>query len=561
MTAACDCVRAEIQVGPGLGWRMRTVGRATIYTKGYIFNGSIVIEGEDVSAHLAERLRSWIDGTADDASLLEQLRALGGHFAFVLELGDRLVACVDRIRSVPLLWAVHDGQILIDDRGPRLSDRAGLGRKIDPDNALAIAMAGYSIGAGTLFAGVRSLRAGEALIVDCTGHRTLRWFIYDAWRAQSMTQPEKRLSEVHRHIIERLATSAAGRVIALPLSAGLDSRMIASGLKECGYRHVHLFSYGRPGNHEANTAKAIAEKLDYSWRFVPFTTAGQRAMFADPDHAKAWADADSGTSVPFEQDWTAIAALRKDGYIPADALVVNGNSGDYISGAHAPASLFDLPASLSAEERRERAVSAVIKKHFRLWETLATPRNDAVLRTLLEHEALEAGATFDETEHPAGHHEFLEYQDRQAKYVVWGERAYEAQGLSWRLPLWDDEIIEFFRRVPLHLKRRQDLYRRVLHDDNWGGVWGNVPVNRKTITPRWIIPVRLLAKAAHLPLGAERWHRFEKRVFYWWMDPLRAMTVVPYTRALLDRRGARHAVSWLAEIYLQQHGFNVDRPF
>jgi asparagine synthase (glutamine-hydrolysing) len=151
----------------------------------------------------------------------------------------------------------------------------------------------------------------------------------------------------------------------------------------------------------------------------------------------------------------------------------------------------------------------------------------------------------------------IEYQDRQAKYVVSGQRTYDALGLDWRLPLWDDEYIQFWRRAEASLKRGQGLYRRVLEKDNWGGVWQNIPVNAKTIRPRWLIPLRLTAKALHAPMGRQAWHRFERRAFSWWMDPLRLSAVVPYRRALASRDDARHALAWITDRYLGQHGVTI----
>lgn len=540
---------ARIELGGE--WQTYASGEGRIRWRGCIFEGVRTLEAQAAARRVVQIVAA---AGPENASLTRALRSLAGHFAFVLEQAGRTIACVDRIRSVPLLWGRRGTEVLIDDRAPRLAERLGTGGKIDRAQALALAMSGYTIGAGTIFEGVHGLRAGEALIVDADGARTLRWFVYDAWRTEAIAEPEKRLSELHRFVIERLAKSADGRTIAVPLSAGLDSRMIASGLKAVGYRNVRLFSYGRPGNHEASTAKTIAERLGYPWAFHPFSPASQRAMFADADHARMWREADCGTSAPFEQDWAAIAALKASGFIPGDALVVNGNSGDYITGAHAPVALIDTVAPADEDARRERVVRAVVKKHFRLWEALATPANDAAIVGLLAREATEAGADFGVGQALAGIHEMLEYQDRQSKYVVSGQRTYEWFGLSWRLPLWDDEIVEFFRHAPMDLKRGQSLYKRVLTSDNWGGVWRDVPVNVKTIRPRWIVPLRLMAKAAHAPLGQEAWHRFERRAFVWWTDPLSVSAIVPYAQALADRRGARHSVAWIADAYLARHG-------
>lgn len=547
MSAPRPAAHWSLSLGPGWGWSTHRVDTATVHVRGYIFDGGRTLTGEQAAKHAAPALFA----ARGDAELKSAFSRLAGHFALVVEAPDRLIATVDRTRSIPLLFGVHDDVVHLDDRGRRLRDRLNASH-FDAPQALACAMSGYSVGAGTLYRDIRQLRAGEALVVEVGRHRTLRWFIYEAWRIQTIASPEKALSDLHRSMIERLAASADGRVIAVPLSAGLDSRFIAAGLKAVGYRHVRLFSYGRAGNHEALTAKAIAERLGYPWQFVPFTTASQRALFSDTAHeAGLWHEADTCGGVPFEQDWGAIARLRNEGYVPADAIIVNGQSGDFITGNHISPALA-TPVEESAEARRHRIILALTNKHYRLWRSLVTPDNDRIIAALLSREIDEACADLD-TGAPHGVYEMLEYQDRQAKYVVAGQRTYDALGLDWRLPLWDDDYIAFWQRMPLEHKLRQNLYRRVLEADNWGGAWQNIPVNAKTITPRWIVPLRIMAKLASAPLGRARWHDIERRLFAWWMDPLRVSAAVPYLKVASDNRGARHAVAWLTERWLAGH--------
>ena len=542
----------NVILGPGLGWSHHDVAGAKVHVKGYVFDGATTLEGDLAARHLWRLFGT----TQDDEQLRRSLTSAGGHFAFVIEAMDRTIAAVDRVRSVPLLYALRDGALYLDDRGNRLRKRLGLGvEDIDPEQALAAAMSGYTIGARTLYRDMHDLGVGEALVADASGVRTLSWFIYDAWKTEEIGQPERRLKDLHRFMLERLVTSVGGRAICVPLSAGYDSRFIVSGLKAVGAKDVRTFSYGRPGNHEAETARLIAERLGYPWRMVGYTTRNQTAKFRDSRYVEAlWETTDTCVAAPFEQDWTGVETLRRDGFIPADAVIVNGQSGDFITGNHAPMTLMDMDKGLSPQERCRLMMVPFLKKHYRLWDALATPDNDAKICGMLEREAVRAGATFSDGEAIFGIYEYLEYVNRQAKYVVSGQRAYEAMGLSWRLPLWDDEYISFWQHAPAHLKREQNLYRRVLETENWGGVFRSIPVNKKTITPGWIRPIRFAFKLAHAPLGGERWHRFERRMFGWWMDALRMSAVVPYSKTRADKRGSRNAVSWITEKWLSGHG-------
>ena len=54
---------------------------------------------------------------------------------------------------------------------------------------------------------------------------------------------------------------ASNRQIAVPLSAGRDSRLVVSGLKHLGAENVTCYSYGPRGNFEGEIAKRICESL------------------------------------------------------------------------------------------------------------------------------------------------------------------------------------------------------------------------------------------------------------------------------------------------------------
>ena len=56
--------------------------------------------------------------------------------------------------------------------------------------------------------------------------------------------------------------------------------------------------------------------------------------------------------------------------------------------------------------------------------------------------------------------EYWDFQERQAKFIVNSVRVYEFFGYSWRLPLWDNELIEYFKKIPLSYRMNTNLYRK-----------------------------------------------------------------------------------------------------
>src|SRR5258708_30901570 len=83
--------------------------------------------------------------------------------------------------------------------------------------------------------------------------------------------------------------------------------------------------------------------------------------------------------------------MKNSGFLPDDAVIINGNSGDFISGNHVVPALRQPARDLSDDVRWQRITGALLAKHFKLWQSLATPSNLARIETLLRQSIERAG--------------------------------------------------------------------------------------------------------------------------------------------------------------------------
>ena len=97
--------------------------------------------------------------------------------------------------------------------------------------------------------------------------------------------------------------------------------------------------------------------------------------------------------------------------------------------------------------------------------------------------------------------ELLEYENRQAKYVVNCQRLYDYHKIDWLLPLWNSSFIKFWESVPLEYKLNQMLYKKVLYQLNLGKVWTKEFNRNATITSKWIKGIRFFLKAIFFFIG------------------------------------------------------------
>ena len=427
--------------------------------------------------------------------------------------------------------------------------------------ALALGMSGYTIDNATLYPDVSVLGPGELIFFNgVSPPERERYYCYRPWRQDKPVYEQdvasKVLAETLLATIDEMMLTIGDRILVVPLSAGRDSRVIVSAARHLGYKNVKTFAYGRPGNYEAATSRYIAEKLGYEWKFVPTSPSAMRDYYNSEDWKSYSLFADTLQSTPFVQDHPQICLLKDQGFIPNDAVIANGNSGDYISGAHIVPKTQEVAHSQSDGQRITSLLDALNEKHFSLWQSLRSSENCGRINCLLEASIDRAGAKLGEPEDDYGIYEYAEFQDRQCKYVIGGQRIYEYLEHEWRMPLWDSALLDFFEMMPREAKLDQRLYADTLTQENWAGVWQDVPVNARTIKPNWIRSLRFLTKMVHAPLGREAWHAFEKRYFGYWMELGGQSAIRPYSVIARDRRGARHGVAWLTEAHLARHGLD-----
>lgn len=501
--------------------------------------------------------------TMKKEGLLDAVRALDGHFAFVLQRGSDVVAVVDQIRSIPLVWAQIGGDLIVAQTVAAV--RAAFPEAVsgfDVPACFALAASGYTIGSSTRFEGVKSLLPGKALLIEGGDIAILsyaRWLPQPAAGDRASDHAyQKALVDQNEAMIERLMDSAQGRPILVPISAGYDSRLILSGLVAAGYDNVRSFSYGRQGNREATIGKQIADRLGVPWHWEEYSRGRLRKYFKTDAHSRFLEHSDSGTSMPFLQDHAALTWMKMAGVLDSDSIIVNGQSGDFISGNHVPLSLADHTLEGGRSGGEPGLIDLLIAKHYRLWTGLIDDDQEASVVAQLSATVHELSRN-EEHVPDACMYEAIEFINRQSKYVVSGQRSYEEIGVSWRLPLWDPSYCRFWESVPIELKREQRLYREVAHSTDWGGVWSDIPINPIRLRPLWIIPLRWIAKAVFGfggKVGKRGWKTFERQMLAYWMSGLSGYACVDYRTVAFDRRGFRNETAWQNEVFLNRVGLD-----
>lgn len=447
--------------------------------------------------------------SCDPQTLSQQLSAIHGHYAAIVETEDYIIAAVDRIRSYPIFYYQDTKHFIIGNSADLIKESLKL-VEVVPAHLKQFMMFGYVLNDGTLYQGLKQLLPGEGLVWNKKIGQ-LSIIRYDRY----LPAPEIALDEaewllesaaVLNRAIKRMMVRADGRPIWVALSGGFDSRLILAKLKEFNYQPLHAFSYGVANNFEAKTAKRVAAQLDVDWHFMESKPKRAAQLFSSQLRKEYTDYAAALCAVPSYMDFEAINQLKHYAPFASDSIVVNGQSGDFITGGHVPLRLYQKP-------NEDLFFELVIAKHGSLWPALNKASDLQSLKNAISVNKPELNH-LTLPDRLAAWYENWECEERQVKAVINGQRVYDYFGLSWHLPLWDTEMMNFWKRVPIPYKLNQRLYIQYLKEYNYAGVFSVLRDPANIWPPRYrYIP--WIAKGIGMFCGAHLKQQFYKRMYYY----------------------------------------------
>lgn len=402
-----------------------------------------------------------------------------GRLAAIRIDDDEVVLAQDRLRSWPLFWALEDlggpehagdcgtdpgrarsGRRLVISDDSTLMRGAVTSPRLDPRARREFLDAGFVTGTDTLLAGVHQTEQGAVVRIDrATGkaravnHSLARF----SEEADMITDPEEfaaLLSEALDaglgRVLEDLDRRPGSPRLVLPLSGGLDSRLLAAWLALHGaLDRTVAFTYGRPGSREVEVSRSVAEAVGLEWHAVEYVPADLREAWQTQDAADFLEYSYALGALPHVQDWYALRSLLAQGVLRRGDVVLPGHT---IVGNMHDEWMLEEPSVT-----RGQVAKAIITHHQdlqgeqkRAW---ADPYRAAKVKEFL--------ALRPFTGSPRDVQSILEsynVRERQTKYINNSMRAYEHLGLDWALPMLDVEFWSAWHRGAVELTARRDFY-------------------------------------------------------------------------------------------------------
>lgn len=513
------------------------------------FNGQIWLNDRCLTGEGALiSISKMLEDAKDLPTLTNTLQSIRGDFGFCY-LGQKWqVAMADRKRSFPVFYAKKGDEHCLSNSAMLLKNRLNLSETC-PDGHLAFKMSGYCIGNKTLFKGLYQLQAGEALVTQGQNKpTTLRYYLINDQLKENHTEENwlRQLDDTLKDVFTRLVSELNGRQVIVPLSGGYDSRVILALLKKYGHDNIRTYTYGWPWLWEVKQAKQIADFVGVEWTFLQLKRKELLRLFHSQDRRDFFRFASGASATPGIPEYYSIRLMQNKGLLDADAVIINGQTGDFISGGHIPSFSINDEGKVTSNELTRQ----LIKKHFALWTNELEPGKEEISQHLLSQLDLEPDDLLPE-QAAADLFERIEWAERQSKYIVNCVRAYEWLGYDWRLPLWDDAFMTFWDRVPLSFKKDQMLFKKYLSVYNPLDLFHLEQIDyTKTYPLKVVIAMKLVALKSRL-FGTDRTrdaaHYLKYFMEYGPFFPQRS-----YREYLKDSKFHRNAVSYWSRYVLDE---------
>jgi asparagine synthase (glutamine-hydrolysing) len=142
----------------------------------------------------------------------------------------------------------------------------------------------------------------------------------------------KQVDDVFLTAFSKLINYANGRMIIVPLSGGLDSRLVVLFLHRLKYKNVLCCTYGIPGNWESEISRNIAMKAGFKWKMIQYNRKMWHEFIESSEAIEYFLFSNNLSSLPVFQDILAIKQLKNE--ILVNAILVPGLTGDFLANGH-----------------------------------------------------------------------------------------------------------------------------------------------------------------------------------------------------------------------------------
>jgi len=378
------------------------------------------------------------------------IKELNGIFAIIIKKDTEIWLAVDRARSIPIFMSLNGEYI--SDSAEEIRVKLGISTEsVDDAEYTGMLLSRNTSSGSTMYKQIIQMELGQTAIIKNGILKRHFYFKHTHPYDNNMKREEllNRFGEVTDHIFDRLIKSAEGKKIILPLSGGYDSRYIAAMLKKKKYHNVVCYTYGNEEDYEVQFSKKVAYELGFEWHYIRYTKQMWKNFFKSNKVMEYFNYVSNHSSLPHIQEYMALNILKEKKVIDDESIIVTGFCGDLPAGSF----IEDFSQNLFTIDS---LIEFIYENHFtnttvsKYYSSLVKDKIRVYLNSM-EEEIVDQESFISQ-------YEAWFTASRPSMWVVNSNRVYEFFGLEWRLPLWDNEFLDFWYSVPNEFRDSCNLY-------------------------------------------------------------------------------------------------------
>ncbi|MBN2636729.1 MAG: hypothetical protein JXR61_10700 [Prolixibacteraceae bacterium] len=372
---------------------------------------------------------------------------LNGQFAVIVEHDNEIWAAASHTWSYPVFYRTIKGKILISDEPQNLLVDE-LPFTTNHFSEIYFLTFGVTPLSNTLIDDIFQIQPGEIIRFKKSYVKTevsLPLTIKGNDVKDNITENE--LGDFLVSAFEKYYHVIKDKQVLLPLTRGYDSRLLACLLKKFGHRNVICATWGRSGSNEVGTAKQVAKKLGFRHYFTDYSKIVGKDFMHSNDFSSYVNYAGHWSSMPFLYEYFGVKELKEKKIIDESTIALPGHPGDFIRGDHLGWDVINGNC--------DYVVSKIIST-FGTTYALTRPEKKVIQDYITANFFEDKGNSMKEG------YELWDFKERQCKFIGNSSQVYSFFGINSLMPLFDLDVITFFRNMPDKQKIDQNLYYSTL---------------------------------------------------------------------------------------------------
>lgn len=439
--------KIDFVLNKGFTWH----NKDNVFVKGFLFDC-------DQHYYEKEEFVKYFKDVKTKKDFTDKIIGTSGLFTVCIKLSEnKVLISNDIIRSFPIFYTRESDILYISDsvseilksiKEPKLSE-------LSTNELLA---SSFVTGSKTLIKNIQVTQSGQ--IIEFNQEETYIEFYSNYCTKEENGAPyeiqKKELQNNLNKAFKRLLESLGGRKVIIPLSGGFDSRYIACKLKEFNYTNVLCFSYGKLNdNQEKETSQKVAKELGFDWEFIEYNEKIVGDYLKDKKFKEFCEYFSQFSTTPMFHDYFALKYFKENKIIPEDSIFIPGHSGDFLGGSQ-----LYKNGNIQKKAPLEKIAKSIFKQRFILTKLSTKSEKDIISKIYLQlndyvtNKYCFAYSIFED----------WEIKENLSKYIAHSAHIYDFFGYEFRLPFWDNELVNYCKTIPYEYKFGKILYDDVLKD-------------------------------------------------------------------------------------------------